>query len=126
MPLLDALKRVTGRFSGARDDVQIIINVKQLYADSALAAPQNDESLMFLRRLNAARTVQELWALRSEHFTLVARSRGELEAMRQTEVLMGYFKPLLQIRHIRPGETQRLSTSFGQSVFGEQADTDKK
>ena len=119
IPLLDSLrKRLSGRFATKRDEIEIIMSVKQLYAGAAMAAAQDDLSLLFLRRLNAARTVRELWSLRDEFFLLVARSTSELEAMRQTEGLLALFQPAIAANHIRPGETQALGSRFGMTTRG--------
>jgi hypothetical protein len=106
MPLLEAIKSLTHRLSALEStSTDAVIRIKGYMADKALVC-DGDSSTEFLRRLNRCETLQEVWALRTEFYNILARNSGELEAMRHTDAIQEMFSPFIDRGKIKGASTR--------------------
>jgi hypothetical protein len=106
MPLLDAIKSLTSRLAAPEaSSADAVVRVKGYMADKALVC-DGDGSTEFLRRLNRSETLQEVWALRTEFYTILARNSGELEAMRHTDAIQEMLSPFIERGKIKGASTR--------------------
>jgi hypothetical protein len=107
MALLDSFISIARRFAAPKDDeIKSITLIKSFYANKAMAC-RHDHTIYFLRQLNRADGLDEVWALRSEFYNLMSQCYGELEAMRHTDTVHEFFKPFIQrgrIKGASPGQ----------------------
>lgn len=86
-----------------------MVRIKGYFADKALVCT-GDESTEFLRRLNRCENLQDLWGMRVEFYSMLARNFGELEAMRHTDAVQSMFDPFIERGKIK-GATTRAASS---------------
>jgi hypothetical protein len=110
MTLFETLRSFADKLSSPKaSDADTLVRIKGFFADKALVCA-GDDSTEFLRRLNRCETLQDLWGMRVEFYTMLARNFGELEAMRHTDSVQAMFDPFIERGKIK-GATTRASGS---------------
>lgn len=110
MTFLETLRSFADKLSTPKaSDADVLVRIKGYFADKALVCTGED-STEFLRRLNRCETLQDLWGMRVEFYTMLARNFGELEAMRHTDSVQAMFDPFIERGKIK-GATTRASGS---------------
>jgi hypothetical protein len=109
MTLLSIVRNLVTKLTApAANEAEAMVSIKALYVEKMLALPQGDH-VEFLRSLNRSHSVADLWALRTEFYSATSRNFGELQAMRDMELLQAEFQPFIDRKIIKGVETRTSS-----------------